>query len=155
MITQERLKELLNYNPETGLFTWLGKKSSQRLGRVAGTPNTDGYTSICVDYRLYLAHRLAFLYMTGEWPKQQVDHINHSESDNRWCNLRDVSQSVNKRNSRGLQKNNKSGFRGVYKRGEKYRACTNLGGKTLNIGTFHSAEEAYKAYTDLMSTLRG
>jgi hypothetical protein len=89
-LTQDRLRELLDYDPDTGIFTWMVNRRGGKaaVGVVAGSRNTDNYVSITVDGEEYLAHRLAFLYMTGAFPPKQVDHINTAKSDNRWCNLR-------------------------------------------------------------------
>ena len=90
MLTYERLRELLHYDPETGAFTWI--KSTYRKGQ-PGTPagclsKRLGYILIGIDKRLYYAHRLAFLWMTKQWPEKEVDHINLDKADNRWANLR-------------------------------------------------------------------
>ena len=89
MITQEELKELLDYNPETGLFTW-NVYNNIKNKTTAGTFN-DGYIQIKIKQKIYQAHRLAWLYVYGEWPKGQIDHINGIRDDNRIENLRDVT----------------------------------------------------------------
>lgn len=106
MLTQERLKELFTYCQESGKLKRLKNK------RVACTMQTAGYIQVHVDKKLYLAQRLIFLYMNGEWPNGDVDHINHNRSDNRLSNLRIVSRSVNLRNAR-LSSRNSSGKIGV------------------------------------------
>ncbi len=87
-LTQERLKEVLSYNPETGIFT---RNPGIRGGEKVGT-NSHGYVSIMVDGYLYQAHRLAWLYMEGYMPEQEIDHISRKRDDNRWCNLRVVNR---------------------------------------------------------------
>ncbi|MCK5236045.1 MAG: HNH endonuclease [Deltaproteobacteria bacterium] len=122
MITQKELKEILHYDPETGYFIWLkliGKRAV--IGSRAGSKCIDGYIYIHIEKKKYRAHRLAWFYMTGKWPKE-TDHINHVRHDNRFCNIRDVTCSQNMKN-RPLKKNNKSGFTGVcwHKRDEVWR----------------------------------
>lgn len=112
-LTQEKLKETLNYNPNTGIFTWkkqISKKST--IGRVAGSNRGDGYKGINLYNKSYYAHRLAWLYKYGYLPENDVDHINRNKSDNRIINLREVSRQCNLRNS-SLNKNNTSGVSGV------------------------------------------
>jgi len=116
MLTQNRLKELLTYNPDTGLFGWvskhgLGRGRPRRDGLSAGT-NSHGYISICIDGTPYFAHRLAFLFVDGELPSESVDHINHNRSDNSWGNLRCVSHSENHKN-RKMDVRNTHGITGV------------------------------------------
>ena len=108
MITQARLKELLTYDPETGYFTRNVNVKGANAGERAGTITAKGYIAIGIDRKHYLAHRLAFLYMTGEWPKELVDHKDTIKINNKWENLREATNSQNKRNV-GARKTNKSG----------------------------------------------
>jgi hypothetical protein len=148
LITCERLKELLNYDPESGLFTRLTSNYRWKAGCVVGSfdrskSSTAGYVKVFVDGKRYKAHRLAWLYMTGEWP-EDIDHTNHVRHDNRWCNLRSVDQSENTKN-RTMNKNNTSGFRGVhwYKPSGKWMAYINTSpGKRKNLGYFDSLIDA-------------
>ena len=104
MITQPQLKELLLYNPETGVFIWRESRGRVRKGSLAGRIkihgriSTRGYREIGVNDKLYRAARLAFLYMTGEFPRKEVDHKNRVRDDDAWDNLRDVSHLENVRN---------------------------------------------------------
>lgn len=114
-VTQAELKRLVTYSPETGHFTWnLDRNWRAKSGDIAGHINTvSGYVELVIDKKLYLCHRLAFLFMTGKWPKQETDHINNIRSDNRWCNLREADVSENRCNTQ-RNRNNTSGFKGVY-----------------------------------------
>ena len=110
-LTQNRLKELLHYDPETGIFTWRVSRRGAKSGSVAGV-HDNGYIRIKIDYELYLAHRLTFLYMEGYFPEYHVDHKNRIRDDNRWSNLRHVSRQCNQRNA-SIAKDNTSGITGV------------------------------------------
>lgn len=142
MITQDRLKELLLYNKETGLFIWKSKRSNRvKKGSVAGSPETRGYIRIGIDGISYLAHRLAFLYVEGKIPVM-VDHINLDKSDNRWNNLRDCSPTENQRNL-SVRGDSSTGVKGVTcEYGGKYRARIRVGGVRYNLGSYDSLDEA-------------
>lgn len=132
-LTYERLRELLHYDPVEGVFTWIvdrmsgaGKvKFSARAGDRAGFIDPKGYIKICVDTSDYFAHRLAFLYMTGEWPAEQIDHKNRVKDDCRWVNLREATHSQNKENE-SLRKDNKSGVKGVLWDARRQCWCAHL-----------------------------
>ena len=144
MLTQERLKELLKYDPETGDFWWIAERQK---GQYAGTQDKGGYIHIQVDCHRYPAGRLAVLYMTGKWPNGDVDHINKRSDDNRWKNLREATRSQNKANGRKY-KNNFSGFKGVCwnARQKKYQGQISCNGRQMYLGYFSSPEEAARAY---------
>ena len=153
LITQELLKEKLHYDKDTGIFTWTDSKLNygRVRGKEAGTiRNTDGYKQITMylggKARHFRAHRLAWLYVYGEFPKLQLDHINHDTGDNRLSNLREVTQRENLRN-RSLQKNNTSGYNGVYydKAAGKYRARITVDNRLMHLGYFKKAEDAAQA----------
>lgn len=137
-LTASRLKELLHYCPTSGEFIWLTKSPLSRVevGSVAGSI-CGVYRRIRIDSVGYYAHRLAFLYMTGEWPTEEVDHINTDGLDNCWLNLRQCSRAENVRN-RKVNLNSKTGVKGVMPYGAGYRV--NVGGTYL--GLFTSLEEA-------------
>ena len=99
MLTQERLKEVLNYDPETGVFTWARKGPGVAFGKRAGSFTSEGYRRVTIDKKEYRAARLAWLYVYGEWPSEVVDHINRDRSDDRIRNLRDVPARVNSKNN--------------------------------------------------------
>lgn len=155
MITQDRLKELLLYDPETGAFTWKARRSPKAApGVVAGRISKasrdagGGYRWIGVDGKEYLAHRLAWLYVKGEWPSREIDHRNNIRADNRFDNLREADDSQNC-HSRGIQANNTSGFKGVswHKRARKWIASMQWRGEYRYLGLFTSPEAAHAAYT--------
>lgn len=148
MINVERLKIILSYDQETGIFIWRVKTSSRAcVGYVAGHLTNCGYRSIKIDGRHILAHRLAWLYMTGEWPTDDIDHINLDRTDNRWINLRSATRSQNKANA-AAPVCNTSGFKGAswHKSTKKWRATIKVAGKPQHLGSFSSAEEAHTAY---------
>ena len=148
ILTQERLKELLNYCPESGVFVWLTQLSSRGLlGNVAGTPHSKGYRTIQINGAKFLMHRLAWLYMTGSFPPDEIDHINRDKKDNRFANLRIVTGSENMHNM-GKNSRNTSGVKGVYydKANKKWRAQIGLNNTHKSIGRFSTPEEASAAY---------
>jgi hypothetical protein len=113
MINLDKLKQLLEYNPETGLFIWKVATAHRTLvGTIAGSVNCSGYVRLQIAGKLYQAHRLAWLYMTGSLPKEHIDHVNGIKQDNRWCNLREASNGQNQQNQK-LQKNNTVGVKGL------------------------------------------
>lgn len=144
MISVTRLKELLSYDSDSGLFTWRVSQGSAQRGTVAGLVKSHQYVSISIEGSEYYAHRLAWLYMTGFEPTDQIDHINRCCWDNRWINLRSATSSENMRNT-GLQSNNTSGVKGVSKRRNKWRARITVEGKTLALGTYEEFDDAVKA----------
>ena len=147
ILTQDRLKQLLNYDPETGKFTWRVSVSTVRTGNTAGTTDPKGYVRIAIDRKVYAAHRLAWLYAHGSWPANEIDHINRQRSDNRICNLREADRSLNCHNS-NIRKDNISGHRGVgwHKHQKKWRARISLSGQMKELGYFKDKESAIAAY---------
>ena len=146
-LTQDRLKELLDYDPETGIFinkTNRGKKIKK--GSKTGHLDKDGYWQICIDYKNYRAHRLVFLYMEGYLPENGIDHIDRNKLNNRRNNLREVSQTCNRRNC-NIYKANKSGVTGVcwYKRDKKWEVSIRNFGKKIFCGYFENIIDAAKA----------
>jgi hypothetical protein len=147
MITQSELKEVLEYNPDTGLFVWKKNSISKKSGSIAGSKYKNGYIYIQINKKIYRAHRLAFLYMTGNFPENFIDHINHIRDDNRWTNLRDATLSQNQAN-RVNQKNNTSGYKGVSwnKQCKKWKAQISYMYKDIHIGLYTTPQEAAEAY---------
>ena len=143
-LTQKELKDILDYNPDTGVFRWKVSASSRAMaGYVAGALDHDGYVNIMYKYKLYKAHRLAFLYMGGYFPEYDVDHKNGIVNDNRWSNLRHASRSCNLQNQK-ISLNNKSGFPGVgwNKHSKKWWTRIHIKGKSICLGYYDSALEA-------------
>ena len=146
-LTQKRLKEVLYYDPETGVFTRIVRTSNSiNIGDVAGGLMKIGYLRTSIDGKSYLCHRLAFLYMLGEFPPMDTDHINGVKHDNRWENLRSVSHKDNTKNQR-LRKSSKSGSIGVYWREDtrkwSVRICAK--GKLISLGCFSEFDDAVTA----------
>lgn len=148
VITHARLKQLLRYDYVTGVFTWnVSSRGHKKIGRKAGWKDNQGYLHIRLDGVLYPAHRLAWLYVTGEWPKGGfVDHINTNPSDNKWDNLRDATKRVNQENRRRPGRNNKSGFLGVSPNGQRWSASIVSHRMKKHLGTFDTPEQAHEAY---------
>jgi hypothetical protein len=148
MITQSELKQVLEYNPETGLFTWKKTVNTRAvIGSIAGWNINEGYIQISIYGKKYRAHRLAYLYMTGNFPENFIDHINHIKDDNRWTNLRDATNSQNQVNRLKL-KNNTSGYKGVcwHKHHKKWSAQIMYMNKNIHLGKYTTPQEAYEAY---------
>lgn len=152
MLTQERLKELLSYDADTGIFTWRitlpARGGSVRVGKSAGSLDSKGKRQIKIDRTIHFAHRLAFLYMQGVFPEGPVDHINRDHTDNRWCNLRAVTASQNSRNR--VMGHKKHGLPiGVFKSayGTIYSIIRH-NGKNNYLGSFPTIEEARASYLD-------
>lgn len=144
---RDRLLHLLDYNQETGVFTWRNPTTPcVRVGQRAGTIQSGGYVQIKLDKVNYLAHRLAWLYIYGTWPTEQIDHKNRVRHDNRILNLRDCTRPENLQNT-GTPCNNTSGVKGVDQRtrrdGERlWRARIGVKGRSRHLGYFPTFAEA-------------
>ncbi|AZF37722.1 Phage HNH homing endonuclease [Pseudomonas sp. R4-39-08] len=148
-VSVETVRSLLSYEPLTGSFKWIEKPSwGVSVGEIAGFITSAGYRSIRIAGAGYQAHRLAWLHHYGEWPANELDHINGNKDDNRIANLRDVNRKGNCENQRRPQRNNTSGFLGVSwaKNEKKWKAQISHGGKKRAIGYFDSPEKAHEAY---------
>ena len=154
-ITAETLRDLMAYIPETGEFFWRVRSTGRRTDRPAGTTLNTGYRAIIIKGTPYQAHRLAWLYMTGEWPKFQVDHINKIKDDNRWENLRDVPPIINSWN-RKKHRDNTSGYTGVvwHKSLKKWQVLCRSSGKQMYLGVYENVHEAGKIATEWYSENR-
>ncbi len=146
MLDQKTLKEILNYNPDTGIFTWRVKPAQNTsAGDIAGTNHNKGYREINIKHKSYLSHRLAWMYVNGEWPTQQIDHINGIRDDNRISNLRDVSRSENQRNQKIHRKGQMLGVT-FLKQINKWKAQIKIDGHEKYLGRYLTEQEAHNAY---------
>ena len=149
MLTQNYLKSLLDYEPETGEFTWRVSRGMAKAGLRAGRIHHSGYVGITINGKEYRAHRLAWLYVRGAFPEHSLDHINGVKSDNRIANLRNATDSENSQN-KAVYKQNKSGYIGVsyIKSRGKYMAQIYVSGKGKYLGFYDTAELAFEAYKE-------
>lgn len=138
-LTAERLREVLDYDPGTGVFRWRVSRPGVHAGTVAGSVSaSQGYRFIWVNRSKYSAHRLAWLHAYGVWPAGELDHRNWVRDDNRLANLREATGAQNSQNRRGCA--------GFYPSGRGWRATIMVDGKSHNLGTFDTPEEASAAY---------
>jgi hypothetical protein len=146
--TADRLREVVNYDPETGIFTRRLQGRGTRVGRALGTPHGDGYLTICIDGRNRYAHRMAWLYMTGDHPSAEVDHENNAHADNRWSNLRLATTSENIQNQVRAHRDSLTGILGVTfdKQRGLYASSIIIDRRKLHLGRFATAEDARSAY---------
>jgi hypothetical protein len=157
ILTQNELKLLLHYDPDTGFFTRLKTVSSNAVfGSKAGWINDEGYICIGIKGKAYKAHRLAFLYMTGAFPKNDCDHINMIKSDNRWINLRESTKSENRCNIKRMA-NNTTGHKGVTfnKRDNVYVAQIKINKKHIYLGSFKDVDDAARCYKNNVEKYHG
>lgn len=147
----EEFKKAYHYNPETGQFTRLIRQGRSNLpGLLSPKPaKLSGYLRHNFCGTVYYAHRLAYFYMTGTWPENDIDHINGIRHDNRWCNLRAASREINTNNVHATVKT-PSGYKGVYRRNNKnstkWQAKLSINGAEKWLGVFNTPEEASTAY---------
>jgi hypothetical protein len=148
-LTRERLCELLDYDPATGVLTWkVTRKGGASRGEQAGWIETNGYRRLTVERRRYPAHHLIWMMVYGVWPPQEIDHKNRVRHDNRLSNLRLATRAQNLINT-GKWSTNTSGFKGAYRPSatQKWRALISIDGKQRCLGYFATAEEAAAAYS--------
>lgn len=146
-ISHEELLRALSYDADTGVFTWRTRTNQIKVGDVAGSIDRGHkYRRIKINERLYLAHRLAWFYIHGNWPINQIDHINRDRSNNRIANLREATAGENMRN-KPAYKNSKTGIKGVnwHKQHRKYIVSIQVNGKPRHVGLFHDINEAARA----------
>ena len=161
-LTAERLHKLLRYDSQTGIFTrrFVGGRWSQYpIGSIIGRPHIGGYISMFIDGEDHQAHRVAWIMMTGEWPKERVDHRDRNRANNRWTNLRLAIGAQHLANS-GLRRDNRLGFKGMYERRypsgkSHYCAKVQLDAKQYWCGSFNTPEEAHAAYVAKAKELFG
>ena len=150
---------VLEYDPQTGIVRHRINHGRAKAGAIAGTKRRDGYSVVWVDGKLHLMHRVIYLMMTGEWPAQQIDHINRDPSDNRWCNLCAVAPRENLMNRRSYRTrtDNASGCPGVHfmPRVGKWCSRISIGGKRQYLGIFNTKDEAVRVRTDRLQELTG
>jgi len=142
--TQDRVRELLDYDPLTGIFRWRANRNSALVGAVTGFTDTSGHLRIWIDGRKYAAHRLAWLYVYGEWPSAQIDHRDLNPKNNAINNLREASPAQNRWNARALREDGRKGV--VARAGGKWEASIWASNKRHYLGRFDSAESAHAAY---------
>ncbi len=164
-ITAEQVRAILHYDPETGIFRWHARSGAARYtrtfnsrfaGKVARSVDSHGHLRINIGGVFYAAHRLAWVYMTGKWPGDQIDHIDMDRENNRWVNLREATNAQNNSNRR-VQSNNKIGLKGVSicSTTKKYRATITADGKQRTLGRFDCPAAAHFAYVVAADQLHG
>jgi len=146
MITHTRLRELAHYCPETGQFTHLQSKGRKKTGMPAGSLRSDGYVYVMFDGFRAMAHQFAFLYMTGEWPTQEIDHIDGNKANNAFSNLRQVSRRMNTENKHMAKRTSTTGLLGVIRHPRGFVARIVSEGKRTYLGIFKTPEDAHEAY---------
>jgi hypothetical protein len=146
-ITIDYLKKVLHYAPDTGVFTWVARSTrTDLIGKEAGSQHSSGYLSISIHNKKRLAHRLAWLYMTGFWPVNHIDHIDGNKTNNSFNNLRDVTRSENLHNVHTAKKNNKVNLLGVSAHQGKWRMQIMINGVRTRVSGFDTPEQAHKAF---------
>jgi hypothetical protein len=156
-MTQEQLKSLLHYDPDTGVFRWretIGQRA--KAGAIPGKIDKKGYRHIKIKGRVMLAHRLAWLYVHGQWPVGQLDHANRQPDDNRISNLREATAAQNMHNQ-GIRKRNKSGIKGVcwHKASNRWLASLGFNGKSVYLGIHKTKQAAAAAVRAARERLHG
>ena len=145
----EQLKQILRYSPENGKFVWLKHKYRPTLvGQTAGSRTVSEYWAIAINNRKILAHRLAWFYMTGEWPTEHIDHIDGNKQNNAFANLRQVTRTGNLQNMRRPTKANKCGYLGVSAHQNKWIMQIMVNGRRIRKSGFDTPEKAHQAYLE-------
>jgi hypothetical protein len=156
MISHKELRQVLAYDPETGLLTWAIQKSGVRFGRMAGSIRLDGYSAVRVNKTRYLAHRLIWFWMTGRWPENEIDHRDRNPANNRWINLREATSQQNKVNSKSYSRH---GIKGICftprLKTKPWSAHIRRNRQQVNLGYFATKEEAHQAYCEAAKSLHG
>lgn len=166
-LTAEFVRSIFDYNPETGIFLWKHRFeickcvinwNKKHAGREAGRTTRSGYREVNINNNFYMVHRLIWLHATGEWPKNEIDHINVNKLDNRLINLREATRTQNTYN-RIIKKGNNTGFRGVRFRDDvkkkQFAVCIGFKGRTINLGYYKTAEEAHEVYKKAVKKYHG
>jgi hypothetical protein len=144
MSLRDDLMRHLSYNQKTGVFRWKIARPHRPIGSIAGAYLSSRHRRICFNYKMYRCARLAWLFMTGSWPKNEIDHINGIRDDDRWTNLRDVTRAENCQNIH--KTNGICRLLGVCERAGRFRAQITINYVHHNIGTFDTPEQARRAY---------
>lgn len=148
------IRQLLDYEPETGALRWKEKPSiGVAAGAIAGYLTRRGYACIRIHGHEWKAHRVAWAHYFGAWPKAEIDHINGEKSDNRIANLRDVDRRTNQQNERRARANNSTGLLGVSRKKNRFVALIHKDGKRYRLGNFSTAIEAHEAYVRVKRVL--
>lgn len=146
-LSRHDLADLLDYDQSSGMFVWKRSPCIRNVkGRIAGCRTSHGYWQIRINGRSYLAHRLAWLFVHGEWPQHQIDHIDGDRCNNRLGNLRDVPLAVNRQNIKGAMAGKKIPILGVRSQRSRFSALITLNGRRIYLGSFGTTEEAHRAY---------
>ena len=171
-LSYDVVRRLISYDAITGGMVWKARTAdmfkrgrwsqehscacwnSQNAGKTAGTSNGSPYNRIVISGRTYLSHRIAWLYMTGDWPKGQIDHANMDKRDNRWDNLREATCAQNSCNV-GARSTNTTGLKGVTKTRSGFCSYIGIDNKNIYLGTFKTPEEAFNAYVLAGKKLHG
>lgn len=154
MLTQARLKELLDYDAETGAMRWRAPLAPRmKAGDTAGCLNSQGYLRVKVEGKNYQGHRLAWLWVHGGWPAAELDHRNGIRDDNRMANLREVTHAENLQNERKARPHSSTGILGIVRRRRGYQARITLLGQCYTIGTYRTPAEAGDAYQVVKAAL--
>lgn len=155
-ITHKQLCDALHYDCDTGFFTWIKPRPKIQIGVRAGHSNNRGYRRVEFCGKGYAEHRLAWFYVTKEWPKFQIDHINGNRADNRFANLREATNGQNRANSKSYAA---SGYKGVtfkkWMTKKPWQAAITHNKKVIYLGCFVTPEEAHKVYCDMAKKLHG
>lgn len=152
----ETLREIVNYDHETGLLSW--RKAGRGRKRRVGTPNTCGHLRVEINGTLYYVHRLIWLWVHGTWPLHEIDHLDGDPSNNRLSNLRDVPRAVNAQNAVRAHRDSHTGVLGVTQSANKKRWVASVGtggGRIKYLGTFDTPELAHAAYLNAKRELHG
>lgn len=139
-------RRLFRYNKRTGLVSRRVRCGRMAAGDRCGSQKGNGHLQVEVNGKNYLVHRLVWLLVTGAWPNEHIDHRNGNKADNRWLNLRCLSQAINVQNQRRARSDNQCGLLGVATVRGRYRASIGIDGKQEPLGTFTCPEEAHTAY---------
>jgi hypothetical protein len=156
-LTADQARALWTYDGQTGHLLWRSRATRRHLvGSIAGHLNQKGYVVVGYGYRLWYAHRLAWLIETGSWPSGEVDHVDNDKANNRWANLRDVPKSLNLANV-PARRTNTSGFKGVSwkKSNRRWSASIQKDGRQRHLGYFDKPEQAHAAYIAAANELFG